>query len=103
MTMNNLTQEIIIGDDYGRLSIIKIFNKSQFQTKVTSNKILQVFNLEIFNEAEHILLLTEESIEIFKLKRESKTNNILLHDKEIVKLFYVPPLKYKEEVVDDAK
>jgi hypothetical protein len=103
--MNYFTQELISGDDRGYLSFIKIFNKSEIKLKVNNlgQKIIFIHNLEIFNDHEHILVVTEDLIDIFRIKRETKIHNVNYHDSDIIKLFVVEPVKIDKKIVEDAK
>ncbi len=103
LTINYFTQELICGDDRGWLTFIKIFNKSEIKLKALSSRIFYLKNLEIFPDQEHILVASEESLEIFKIKRETKIFNVQYHDAEIIKLFVVEPTKIDKKIVEDAK
>lgn len=105
LSINYITQELIIGDDKGGLSFIKIFNKSEIKLKVnqTGQKIIYIQNIEFFNDQEHILVITEDNIDIYRIKRETKILNVQYHDAEIIKLFVVEPVKVDKKIVEDAK
>lgn len=98
-----MTQELIIGDDKGFISFIKIYNKSEIKIKAVNNKIIFVHNIEIFPDQEHILVVTEETIDIFRLKREIKVSNLKYHDAEIIELFVIEPINIKGKIIEDAK
>jgi hypothetical protein len=98
-----LTQELLIGDDKGFVSFIKIFNKSENKIKAVNGKIIFVQNIEIFPDQEHILVLTEDTIDILRLKREIKVSNLKFHDAEVIELFVLEPVSEKGRVVEDAK
>jgi len=68
-----------------------------------NGKIIFVQNIEIFPDQEHILVLTEDTIDIFRLKREIKVSNIKFHDSDIIELFVLEPVSEKGKVVEDAK
>jgi hypothetical protein len=105
LSINYFTQELIIGDDKGYLSFIKIFNKSEIKLKVNQNaqRIIYIHNLEIFNDQEHLLVVTEDNVEVYRIKRETKVLSVQYHDAEIVKLFVVEPVKIDKKIVEDAK
>ncbi len=98
-----MTQELLIGDDKGFVSFIKIFNKSENKIKAVNGKIIFVQNIEIFPDQEHILVLTEDTIDILRLKREIKVSNLKFHDAEVIELFVLEPVSEKGRVVEDAK
>lgn len=103
LAINYFTQELIIGDDKGGLNFIKIFNKSEIKLRVMHQKIIFVQTMEIFNDQEHILVLTEDNLDIYRVKRETKVINVQYHDAEIIKLFVVEPVKVDNKIVEDAK
>ena len=103
LCINYFTQELIIGDDLGGLSFIKIFNKSEIKKKVSNQKIICVQNLEIFNDQEHIFVVTEDIIEVYRIKRETKIINAQYHNGEIIKIFTVEPIKQGIQIIEDAK
>ncbi len=98
-----MTQELIVGDDKGFISFIKIYNKSENKIKAVNNKIMFVQNIEIFPEQENLLVVTEDSIDIFRLKREIKVSNVKYHEAEIIELFVIEPISHKGKIVEDAK
>lgn len=68
-----------------------------------NQRILYVQNIDIFNDQEHILVLTEDNLDIYRIKRETKILNVEYHDAEIVKLFVIEPIKVDKKVLEDAK
>jgi hypothetical protein len=103
LSINYSTQELIIGDDKGFISFIKIYNKSESKIKAVHSKILFAQNLEIFPNQEHILVLTEENLDIFRLKRDLKVSNVKYHDAQIIDLFVVEPINKDGKIIEDAK
>jgi hypothetical protein len=51
-----------------------------------------------------LVLISDEHIDVVKVKREVKTVNVQLHEAEIIKLFVVDPIKNnKGEIIEDTK
>ena len=92
-----------MGDDKGGVTFLKIFNKSETKLKVMKQKIIYLQHLEIFSEQEHILVVTEDNFEIYKVKRETKIGNVQYHDGDIIKLFAVDPVRVGNQIVEDVK
>ena len=92
-----------MGDDKGGLTFIKIFNKSESKIRVSQQKILCIQNLDIFSDQEHILVVTEDHLDIYRIKRETKILKVQYHDGEIIKLFSVEPVKVDGKIMEDAK
>lgn len=94
-----------MGDDKGGLSFVKIFNKSEIKLKPNQNnlRIVYIQNLEIFNDFEHLLVVTEDNLEVYRVKRETKMVSVEYHDAEIIKLFVQEPVKYDKKIIEDAK
>lgn len=101
--LNNLTQELICGDDKGGVTFVKIFNKSEIKLKPLNENIIQTLTVQIFPNQEHIITLTENSFDIFKVKREAKISNKKYHDAEIIKLFVVEPIRANNKIIEDTK
>jgi hypothetical protein len=68
-----------------------------------NSKIIFIQSLEIFSDQEHLLTICEDSLEIFKVQRKAKINNIQYHDSEIIKLFVTEPVKVDNKIKEDAK
>ena len=103
LTINYYTQELIVGDDSGNVTFIKIFNKSEIKTKVMKEKIFSLQTINLFPEQEHILICSEENVILYRINRQAKISNIQHHDAEIFKLFVVEPVKFEEKIIEDAK
>ena len=103
LTINNFTQELIIGDDIGNITFIQIFNKSEFKVKAMNNKIISIQSLELFPRQEHVLLVSEDSLTIYKVNRKTKVSNVQHHDKELLKLFVIEPIIIEDKIIEDTK
>ena len=103
LTINNFTQELIIGDDIGNITFIQIFNKSEFKVKAMNNKIISIQSLELFPRQEHVLLISEDSLTIYKVNRKTKVSNVQHHDKELLKLFVIEPIVIEDKIIEDTK
>jgi hypothetical protein len=101
--LNNHTQELICGDDKGFVTFVKIYNKSQIKMKPVNSRVLFIQLLEIFPDHEHVLIVTEDSANIYKIKRDIKTLNVTYHTAEIVKVFVIEPVKKDKKILEDAK
>jgi hypothetical protein len=91
------------GDDKGNITFIKIFNKAQIKLKAVSSKIFFVHYIEIFKGQEHLVIISEESIDIFRIKREMKVQKEHYHDDRVIKLFVIEPVKKDNIIVEDTK
>ena len=89
LAINNFSQELIIGDDVGNITFIQIFNKSEFKIKAMNNKIHSIQSLELYNDLEHVLLVSEDALTIYKINRKTKVSNVQHHDNELIKLFVI--------------
>jgi WD40 repeat protein len=103
MIYNYPTKELIIGDDYGIITFIDTFSKSEIKYKAIKGKIISIQKLEIFPELEHILFSTEESAEICKLIRKTKISMTKHHEAEIMKIFAVDPVMFEGRIIEDSK
>ena len=103
MNINHDTQELVIGDQVGNLTFLKLFNKSEFKIKATDNAIIDLLKLEIFNDQEHLLTICDEYITLFKVGRKTKISNVQHHDAELLKLFSIEPVKEGLKIIEDAK
>ena len=103
LTINYYTQELVVGDDNGNVTFIKIFNKSECKTKVMKEKIFSLQTINLFPEQEHILICSEEAVILYRINRQAKISNIQHHDAEIFKLYTIEPIKYEEKIIEDAK
>ena len=103
LTINNFKQELIIGDDIGNITFIQIFNKFEFKTKPLNNKIHTIQSLELFHDQEHVLLVSEEALTIYKVNRKTKVSNVQHHDNEIIKLFVIEPIIIDDKIIEDTK
>ena len=101
--MNYFSQEIICGDDKGNISFTKIFNKIQTSVRPTKERILFLKNVEMFKDVEHLVCLTESSLTLSRIKRETKVINKKYHDAEVIKLFAIEPISKDGAIVEDAK
>ena len=68
-----------------------------------TNKIFSIQNLEIFPEQEHILMVCEDFVTLFKVNRKTKVSNIQHHDAELIKIFVIEPIKIEDKIIEDAK
>jgi WD40 repeat protein len=103
ITLNHHTHELICGDDKGNVSFIKIYNKSQVKLKPVNNRAIYIQFLELFQDNEHLLIVTEDGVNIFKIKRDIKTLSVTYHTAEIVKVFVIEPVKKDKKILEDAK
>ena len=103
MAINNLSQELIIGDDIGNVTFIKIFNKQEFKIKKMNNKIHSIQSLELFKEQEHVLLVSEDNLTLYRISRKTKVSNVQHHDNEIIKLFVIEPIIIDDKIIEDTK
>jgi hypothetical protein len=103
IALNNHTQELICGDDKGFITFIKIYNKSQIKLKICNSRILYIQLLEIFPDYEHVLIVTEDSANIYKVKRDIKTLSVTYHTAEIIKIFVIEPKRKDKKILEDAK
>ena len=103
LTINNFTQELIVGDDIGNITFIKIFNKSEYKIKAMNNKILSIQSLELFSGQEHVLLVSEDNLVLYKINRKTKISNVQHHDNELIKLFVIEPIVVGDKIVEDTK
>ena len=103
MIFSYLTKELIVGDDFGNVTFIDIFNKSEFKYKPIQGKILSIQQLKIFNNQEHIFFMTEDFASIFKIIRKTKVAVTKHHDAEIMKIFVTEPLFFEGSIIEDSK
>ena len=103
LTINNFTQELIVGDDIGNITFIKIFNKSEYKIKAMSSKIYSIQSLELFSGQEHILLVSEDNVTLYKISRKTKVSNVQHHDNELIKLFVIEPVIVDDKIIEDTK
>ena len=103
LTINNFTQELIVGDDIGNITFIKIFNKSEYKIKAMTGKVLSIQSLELFPGQEHVLLVSEDNLTLFKINRKTKVSNVQHHDNELIKLFVIEPIIIGDKIIEDTK
>ena len=103
MIFSYLTKELIIGDDFGNVTFIDIFNKSEFKYKPMQGKIISIQQLKIFNDQEHIFFMTEEFASLFKIIRKTKVAITKHHDAEIMRIFVSEPVIYDGSIIEDSK
>jgi len=103
MILSNLTKELIIGDDFGNVTFIDIFNKSEFKYKAMQGKILSIQQLKIFEGQEHMFFMTEDFASIFRIIRKTKVSMTKHHDAEIMRIFVAEPSMYEGCIVEDSK
>ena len=103
MYLNYVTKELLIADDAGNLTFLDIFTKSEFKYKPMSNKIISIQKLNIFPKEEHLFLMTEDNMTVFKLNRKHKVAVTQHHDAEIMKIFAVEPVTFENCIIEDAK
>ena len=103
LIINNFTQELIVGDDIGNVTFIKIFNKSEYKIKAMNSKILSIQSLELFPGQEHVLLVSEDNLTLFKINRKTKVSNVQHHDNELIKLFVIEPIVVGDKIIEDTK
>ena len=102
--INSIKQEVILTDEKGFISFVKIFNHSETKVKYSNSRINFIFKTSIRPSTENYVIVSEDSIEVIKVKREVKTVNVQLHEAEILNLFVVDPVKNeKEEILEDTK
>lgn len=49
------------------------------------------------------MIITEDSLDILRIKRETKILNMQYHDADIIKIFVVEPIKKDKRILEDAK
>ena len=103
MVLSLLTKELIVGDDYGNITFIDIFNKSEFKYKPMQGKIISIQQLKIFNNQEHMFFMTEDFASIFKIMRKTKVAITKHHDAEIMKIFVTEPILFDGNIIEDSK
>ena len=103
LIINNFTQELIVGDDIGNITFIKIFNKSEYKIKAMNCKILSIQSLELFTGQEHVLLVSEDNLTLYKINRKTKVSNVQHHDNELIKLFVIEPIVIGDKIIEDTK
>ena len=103
MIFSYLTKELIVGDDYGNVTFIDIFTKSEFKYKPMQGKINSIQQIRIFNNQEHIFFMTEDFASIFKIIRKTKVAITKHHDAEIMKIFVAEPVLYEGSIIEDSK
>ena len=103
LIINNFTQELIVGDDIGNITFIKIFNKSEYKIKAMNCKILSIQSLELFTGQEHVLLVSEDNLTLYKINRKTKVSNVQHHDNELIKLFVIEPIIIGDKIIEDTK
>ena len=103
LTINNFTQELIVGDDIGNITFIQIFNKNEFKIKAMGNKIHSIQSLELFPNQEHVLLVSEDNLTIYRVSRKTKVSNVQHHDNELIKLFVIEPIVIDDKIIEDTK
>ena len=103
LSINYLTQELIVGDHVGNITFIKIFNKAEFKIKAMNNSILSLQSLEIFNDQEHLLVVCADYVTLYKVNRKNKVSNVQHHDAELIKVFAIEPIKEGQKIIEDAK
>ena len=103
MIFSHLTKELIVADDFGNITFIDIFNKSEFKYKPMQGKILSIQQLKIFQGEEHMFFMTEDIASIFRIIRKTKVAITKHHDAEIMKIFVTEPVLYEGSIVEDSK
>ena len=103
MILSHLTKELIIGDDFGNITFIDIFNKSEFKYKPIQGKILSIQQLNIFQGQEHMFFMIEDLASIFRIIRKTKVAITKHHDAEIMKIFVTEPVQYEGSIIEDSK
>lgn len=103
LAINYYTQELIVGDDSGTITFVKIFNKAEFKTKVLNARIFSIQILDLFPDQEHMLVICEDSINLFRVTRKTKISNAQHHDAELIKLYVTEPVKIEQKIIEDAK
>ena len=103
LTINNFTQELIVGDDIGNITFIKIFNKNEFKIKALNSKIHSIQSMELFPGVEHVLLSSEDTLNIYLVNRKTKVSNVQHHDNSIIKLFVIEPIIVDDRIIEDTK
>jgi len=101
--LNYLTQEVICGDELGGVTFVKIFNKTTSRSKAINQKILFAQSIEIQKNQELLVIISEDTVDIFSIKRETKVVNVQYHEGPIIKLFVTEPLKNDNKIIEDAK
>lgn len=97
-------QEIICCDDKGYISFIKIFNHSINKIKYSKIRLEDIILIDSIPNKEYIIILSNEFIDIVKIKREIKIVNIQLHNDDIIKLIAINPVKNSNnEILEDTK
>lgn len=103
LNINYMTQELIIGDNIGNITFVKIFNKAEFKIKAMNNPIISIQSLDIFSDQEHVFVVCEDCVTLYKISRKTKIFNVQHHDAELIKIFAIEPIKDGEKIIEDAK
>ena len=103
LIINNSTQELVVGDDIGNITFIQIYNKTENKKKAMNNKIISIQNLDLFPNQEHILLVSEDNLNIYNVVKKTKVSNIKHHDNELIKLIVIEPITIDDKIIEDTK
>ena len=103
LTIDNLTQELIVGDDIGNINFIQIYNKSEIKKKAMNNKILSIQSLKLFGKQKHVLVVSEDNLKIYDVIRKSKVSDVQHHENELIKLFVIEPIIINDRIIEDTK
>jgi WD40 repeat protein len=68
-----------------------------------NSKILSIQSLELFSGQEHILLVSEDTLTLYKINRKTKVSNVQHHDNELIKLFVIEPIVIGDKIIEDTK
>ena len=67
------------------------------------SKIYSIQSLELFSGQEHILLVSEDNVTLYKISRKTKVSNVQHHDNELIKLFVIEPVIVDDKIIEDTK
>ncbi len=102
--INSTKQEVILSDEKGFISFVKIFNHSETKVKTNYSRVNNLFKIDSKNNNQSLVIISDDSIEQVFIKREVKTVNVSLHDDQIIKIFVIDPVKNKNgDVIEDTK
>lgn len=102
--INSTKQEVILSDEKGYISFVKIFNHSETKVKTNYTRVNNLFKIDSKNNNQSLVIISEDSIEQVFIKREVKTVNVSLHEDQIIKIFVIDPVKNKNgDVIEDTK
>lgn len=61
--INSVKQEVILSDEKGYISFVKIFNHSEIKVKTNYNRVNNLFKIDSKNNNQSLIIVSEDSIE----------------------------------------